>query len=203
MSLIDERTGSFQSLVISDRGRFRMAHSGDVKVYENLDVLPRAFVVHQVQLVDDDAAALAAMQDVQFDPSSQAVLSLGDGTCGAATVGQLVGAEQGVQRGVAQPERASIVHYRPEQVVIEARLDEAGVLLLTDAWYPGWQATVDGEPASLCRADLLFRAVAMDPGDHRVVLTFRPLGQRLGGAVSVGGLFALVICVGFVFRRAR
>ncbi|NLE99481.1 MAG: hypothetical protein GX601_00740, partial [Anaerolineales bacterium] len=41
-SLIDERTGGFQSLVLSDRGRFRLAHSGDVKVYENLDVMPRA-----------------------------------------------------------------------------------------------------------------------------------------------------------------
>ena len=46
-SLMDERTGGFQSLVISGRGRFRLVHSGDVKIYENLDALPRAFVVPQ------------------------------------------------------------------------------------------------------------------------------------------------------------
>ena len=41
MTLIDARTGMFTPLLPSDRGRFRLVHSGDVKIYENLDVLPR------------------------------------------------------------------------------------------------------------------------------------------------------------------
>ena len=44
LSLIDERTSSFQALVLSDQGRFRLVHSGDVKIYENLDTLGRAFL---------------------------------------------------------------------------------------------------------------------------------------------------------------
>jgi hypothetical protein len=202
VSLIDERTGSFQSLVISDRGRFRLAHSGDVKIYENLDVLPRAFIVHRVQLADDDAAALAAMQDAAFDPSSQAVLSASSGSCSTSDLGQLAGADLGIQMGASPSERASITQYWPERVVIEARLDEPGALLLTDAWYPGWRATVDGERASVCRADLLFRAVALEPGEHRVVLAFRPLGQWAGGAISGLGLIVLVVVSRLVFGRA-
>jgi uncharacterized membrane protein YfhO len=99
-------------------------------------------------------------------------------------------------------EHASITQYQPERVVIEARLDEPGVLLLTDAWYPGWQAMVDGERAAICRANLLFRAVALEPGMHRVVLDFRPLGQSVGGALSGLGLVILAIVSRFVFRRA-
>jgi uncharacterized membrane protein YfhO len=78
-------------------------------------------------------------------------------------------------------------------VVVEAALDHPGYLVLTDAHYPGWQATVDGERVPICRADLLFRAVALEPGEHRVVFTFQPPVQRLGAAVSAMGLAVLVI----------
>jgi hypothetical protein len=203
ISLIDERTGGFQSLVISDRGRFRLAHSGDVKIYENLDVLPRAFIVHQVQLVDDDAAALAAMRDATFDPSSQVVLSASGDLCSDANLGRLAGVDQGIQGQASYLESASIKEYRPERVVIDVRLEDPGVLLLTDAWYPGWRAMVDGEAAPICRADLLFRAVALKPGVHCIVFAFRPLGQRVGGAVSGLGLVVLAIVSWLVFRRMR
>jgi hypothetical protein len=201
MSLIDERTGSFQSLVISDRGRFRLAHSGDVKIYENLDVLPRAFIVHHLQLVSDDAAALAAMQDATFDPSWQAVVNATDGSCGAPRLMQMASADQGARGDGSRLESASITQYRPERVVVETNLDEPGVLLLTDTWYPGWRATVDGEPASICQADLLFRAVALEPGEHRVVFAFRPLWQRVAGAVSGIGLVVLVVVSSLTLRR--
>jgi hypothetical protein len=200
MSLIDERTGSFQSLVISGRGRFRLAHSGDVKIYENLDVLPRAFIVHRAQLVGDDAAALAAMQDAAFDPSAQAVLNASSCSSSASDLMQVAAAEPSVRGGASRLEGASIIEYRPERVVIEAHLDEPGTLLLTDAGYPGWQATVDGEPVSICQADLLFRAVALEPGEHRVVFGFRPLGLWVGGAVGGVGLAVLVVVSRLVFR---
>jgi hypothetical protein len=201
MSLIDERTGSFQSLVISDRGRFRLAHSGDVKIYENLDVLPRAFIVHQVQQVGDDAAALAAMQDPAFDPSSQVVLDAS--TCSRDSINWTLGAAvgEGVIGDGPRLESASIAQYRPERVVIEAHLDEPGVLILTDAWYPGWQATVDGEPVPVCEADLLFRAVPLDAGPHRVVFAFRPRGHWVGAVVSGIGLVVLIVASKLAFRR--
>jgi hypothetical protein len=201
-SLIDQRTGSFQSLAISDQGRFRLAHSGDVKIYENLDVLPRAFVVHRVQSVGDDAAALAAMRDAAFDPSSQAVLNTSHCSEAASDLMQAAGADQGAPGGASWSESASIVQYQPERVVIETHLDRPGALVLTDAWYPGWQATVDGQSVPVCPADLLFRAVMLEPGAHRVVFTFRPLGQWLGMALGVVGLVVLVIVSGYACRRA-
>ncbi len=47
-TLVDARTGMFTALLPSDRGRFELTHSGDVKIYENLDLLPRAYLVHTV-----------------------------------------------------------------------------------------------------------------------------------------------------------
>lgn len=94
--------------------------------------------------------------------------------------------------GQPGPETVHIVSYKPEAVEIEVKLAATGYLVLTDAWYPGWEATVDGEPVAVQRADLLFRAVALDAGPHRVVFTFRPVSLRVGMGLSLAGLLVLV-----------
>ena len=185
VSLSDERTGGFQALVISDQGRFRLAHSGDVKIYENLDVLPRAFIVHRAVVAGDDEAALALMQEAAFDPAAALVLAADE------RKRQLVGVIG--EQAIGDSASTHIISYKPEAVEIEAELATPGYLVLTDAWYPGWEATVDGEPAPIQRADLLFRAVAVDAGRHRIVFTFRPVSLRIGAGVSLAGLGGLIV----------
>ena len=177
MSLIDERTGGFQSLVISDRGRFRLAHSGDVKIYENLDLLPRAFIVHQAEAAADDEAALTLMEEPAFDPATTVVLA-----------GNKVG--QSGSQNITDSVR--VTRYAPERVELEVTTDEPGYLILTDAWYPGWEATVDGEDEPILRADLLFRAVALKSGEHDIAFSFRPQSLRVGAAISLIGLIGLI-----------
>jgi hypothetical protein len=200
ISLIDERTGSFQSLVVSDRGRFRLVHSGDVKIYENLDVFPRAFVVPESQVVRDDRAALQEMQHPTFDPFSQVVLQTSGDSCSLREVSGTSASDYRTELEEPTRSDATIVEYRPERVVIETDLDEPGYLVLSDAWYPGWRATVDGDRVGVCRADLLFRAVALEPGQHRVVFVFRPFSQVLGAIVSVIGMALLAFIPGLVVR---
>jgi hypothetical protein len=185
VSLIDERTGSFQSLVLSDQGRFRLVHSGDVKIYENLDVLPRAFLVLDARVAADDEQALALMQDPSFDPGCDLVLNpvtaLGEREVGE--IGPAVGATRA---------HAVVTDYAPERIEIEVDAGASGYLVLTDAWYPGWEATIDDEPTPVHRADLFFRAVAVDVGRHRVVYTFRPMSLFLGAGISLLGLAGIV-----------
>jgi hypothetical protein len=189
VSLMDERTGGFQSLVLSDRGRFRLAHSGDVKIYENLDVLERAFLVRKAAVAADDEEALALMRDEAFDPAAEVVLAdVGNPGRGAPTW---------------SADTVRVARYAPERVEIEVQAETPGYLVLTDAWYPGWQATVDGEPATVRRADLLFRAVAVDEGRHRVVFTFRPASLSVGAGVSLVGLICLAIVVLHALSKAR
>jgi hypothetical protein len=169
-----------------------LAHSGDVKIYENLDVLHRAFLVHRWAAAADDEAALARMRATSFDPAAEVVLSDVEGAASARAAGAATAAEL-----------ARVVHYAPERVEIEVTAEAPGYLVLTDAWYPGWKATVDGAPVRVWRADLLFRAVAVRPGDHRVVLTFRPASLRVGAGISLVGLVGLGITVVVALSKAR
>ncbi len=176
LSLIDERTGAFQSLVVSDRGRFRLVHSGDVKVYENLDVLPRAFVVHR--------ARAAETFPPDFDPMAEIIVEGGEG----------------LDARPGGPESVRITACEPERVEIEAELTAPGYLVLTDAHYPGWRVWVDGRAVPIATADLLFRAVYLEPGRHRVEFRFQPWSFWVGVAVSLGALVG--IAVGLIFRFA-
>ncbi len=184
LSLIDERTGSFQALVLSDQSRFRLAHSGDVKIYENLDLLPRAFLVHDAVPVADDEQALAWMRGPTFDPSLEAVLSSDAG-----------GYPSRVRQETSGTDMVRVTRYTPEQVEVDVSAGAPGFLILSDAWYPGWEASVDGKLVTIHRADILFRAVALDAGRHKVVFSFRPASLTIGAGVSLAGLLGLLIGV--------
>jgi uncharacterized membrane protein YfhO len=85
---------------------------------------------------------------------------------------------------------AKIVRHEPERVEIDVTADRDGFLVLTDLHYPGWEATVDGEAATIHRANHLFRAVWVDAGRHRVRFEYRPASLRMGAATSAGALVA-------------
>jgi hypothetical protein len=74
-----------------------------------------------------------------------------------------------------RPGRARIVGYRNTEVVLEADSPDGGWVVLNDIWHPWWFAEVDGQPAEILRANVLFRAVAVPPGRHAVRFVFRPI----------------------------
>ena len=75
--------------------------------------------------------------------------------------------------------------------------------LLTDAHYPGWEATLDGAPATIYAADGLFRGVFVPAGEHEVVFAFRPRSYRLGAIVSLLGLGVALAGVVMLMKRER
>ncbi len=178
-SLVDERTGAFYPLVLSDR--WRLVHSGDVKIYENLASLPRAFLVHAVHRAGDDGSALARMQAPDFDPTLAVVLQ----TCG----------EPVTATGAAGGDGVRLLTYAPGEIRLEVTTTTPAVLVVTEGWAPGWRVTLDGTSwTSPCRADLLFQGVAVPTGRWRVVLRYIPPGLRAGAWLSALGI---VLWVGY------
>jgi hypothetical protein len=184
MALVNSKNGAFQSFVIAPEGEFELVHSGDVKIYKNGTVLPRAFEVSAVQFAANDAAALQLMQVEEFDPA-RTVVVMSD----AGNEGQRDGESNPSSSQSLHP---SIVSYSPEQVVIDVNALQAGYLVLTDAYYLGWTATVDGQPAVIERADIMFRAVKIPAGQHRVEFRYQPQSLSIGLAISIGTVVILI-----------
>jgi hypothetical protein len=185
MTLLNTADDTFQPLTL---GNYRLIYSGDVKIYENLDVLPRAFLLPGWSWQPDLQSVLTAMQQPDFVVGETAVL-LGNG--------------QNVSGNVDESARATISEYGSERVVVQTVSSQAQLLLLSDAYYAGWQVTMDGASAELLQADALFRGVLLPAGAHEVVFTFAPQSYRLGlmgTAVGLGLLLFLVIAL-FILHR--
>jgi hypothetical protein len=174
LSLVDTRTSTTRQVTLSTDGNYQLVHSGDVKIYKNLDALPRAFVVHQAEVISDDDQAIARMRDPAFELAQTIILADGEPLAGEGHA------------------TAEIVQYAPEEIVVDARSDAPGYLLLTDTFYPGWRASVDGGPAEILRADVAFRALRLEPGAHRVEFRYQPALLRWGGWISAGALLLLL-----------
>ena len=69
---------------------------------------------------------------------------------------------------------ARIVSYADTEVTVDVEAATGGFLLLNDVWHPWWRAEVDGVPAPILKADVLFRAVEVEPGRHRIRFVFHP-----------------------------
>ncbi len=151
----------------------------ELKVYQNLSVLPRAFVVPSVRFIADDAAQLDALRSPAFDPTRVAI----------------VDRSQPAVIGGATFSAADIQQYSGRKVTLQA--SGPGLLVLTDNNFPGWKVTVDGQKADIITADYAFRGVALEAGSHRVDFTFTPDSLVLGGLVS--GLSAALIALILVF----
>jgi hypothetical protein len=175
------------------QARYEATWDAQLKVFENAEVMPRAFVAYTARLAKSstEEAALVARSD--FDPHREIVVS-------AVTArGQPIPPPELENRG-RLPTPARLLAHTRHRVVLEAVAQAPGVLVLADAFYPGWTATVDGRPVPIMPVDLALRGVPLGPGSHRVEMTYRDPSLRLGLWLSLLGLSGL-LGLAFLGRR--
>ncbi len=186
LSLVDARTGAHVSVTLSKGGDVRRIHSGDVKLYERTSAPGRAWLVHRAALVSTDAAALAQLGEGGSDPRHEAVLDLS-----AAGIPE-VAALPSLPGDAAAGDELVTLAYRGESAAWRVRTAHAALLVVSDAYYPGWQAEVDGRAAPVLRANLMFRAVPVPAGEHEVTMRYAPASWRAGLIISVATCILLL-----------
>jgi hypothetical protein len=159
-ALIDDRTQASEPITLNDR--WRLVHSGDLKVYENLDWKDRAYLSRDVRVVGNDGEALNVVR----------------ATAGQATA--VLGGFVAAMPQPAVPDKLEVVSFSPEKRVIRVNLETPAHLVLTESLFPGWQASIDGAAVPLVRANALFMAVAVPAGEHEIVFEFEPASFALG-----------------------
>lgn len=156
-------------------GRLALLSSEGFFLYRNRAAAPRAFIVASVRPAGRPATWRELAKE-DFTPCRMATVPVTDADLPpAATDEGCVG-------------RAVITSYESNRVRVRTESPRDGLLVLTDAYYPGWVATVDGVERPVHRADGIFRGVWLPAGWHEVVFRFRPARLVAGGALSALGL---------------
>ncbi|MFC2030732.1 YfhO family protein [Chloroflexota bacterium] len=170
-----------------------------VHVFENVDALPRASIVHQAEATRDEEASLSRTYSKDFDPHRSVVLEIDPGP--ATLVKNPTHEEEAGFTGSS----AQIVEYGLHNVEVTANLEQDGYLVLTDAYDPDWRAAVDGRSVPLLRANDVFRAVAVPAGEHTITFHYEPRAVQTGLYVTMAGLAVLIaiVVVGLVAAARR
>ena len=158
-------------------------------VYENRSVLPRAFLAPGYEVVKDKDELLARLSREDFDPAATVLLYESPGFTPVAD---------------SVPGIAEIESYDCDRIAVKANAPSPRLLVLSDNYYPDWQATVDGKPAPILQAYHTLRAVELGPGEHEVIFRYNPKYYSAGALVSLAALLFLVgICAVGIARSRR
>jgi hypothetical protein len=173
-----------------------VSSSDGAEVYENRHSLPRALVVPEVVPVGNEKDALEYFRSVSaalpsgalrvrtFDPAQTAVV-------------ERLPESRARQLGGCAPGHAQIKAYSHLKVVVDVEAGCPGLLVLTDTYYPGWKARVNGQASRIYAADIAFRGVTVPGGRSTVEFRYSPgtfaLGVKLAVAGMLGAMTAVVL----------
>src|SRR6266852_5416983 len=138
-----------------------VARTKDAYVYENPRALPRVMVVPDYQIADFDDLIRNGWPEI--DPRRTVLLEQPPPMPPRSADSRAVAGSARIER------------YANTEIDIEADAPDGGFLVLNDVWHPWWRAEVDGRSADILKANVLFRAVPVGPGIHRVHFVFAPL----------------------------
>jgi hypothetical protein len=164
--------------------------AGVTKVYRLEGVAPRrAFLVPDVVGVDDNEQAYAALAAPEFNPFATALVLASEGL-------PFVSSEPAGEVG-----NVAVLADAPGDVSLQTTAGAPGMLVLSEAWYPGWEAAVDGVAAPVARVDGALMGVPVRAGEHSVRFTFRPPALLWGGVISGFSLLAAALLISLPTRR--
>jgi len=145
------------------------------EIFENSNVLPRAFLAFNYLQPENDQQFLKMVYSSDIDLKKKVIIEKKIG---------------GIDKKNREIQRAVIVKYSGNEVVIQAESEDNAILVLTDTYYPGWRAFIDGQETDIIRANYAFRAVKFPKGRHTVVFKYFPRSFQVGMGLSIiSGVF--------------
>jgi hypothetical protein len=168
--------GSVNQLFGKTDTKYRLVYADNqIRVLEDTSAFSRAFIVPEAQVAPSLGTALNQMIHQPFQPTQEVILA-DDAT---------------TQSSAPQTERgghgsATVTAYGANSLRVHTSTDADAWLVISDTYYPGWAATIDGQAAPVLRGDVLFRVVPVPAGDHEVELDFQPASIRIGLLISLG-----------------
>ncbi|HEY3079691.1 MAG TPA: YfhO family protein [Chloroflexota bacterium] len=154
----------------------------DLHVYRVRFSLPRAWAVSDVRTVDSPSASLAAVLDPSIHPGDVAIVEDPP--------------PLPIAPGLPRPD-VEVVGDWPNGLQVRVHSTGNSLLVVADAWHPGWSAYLDGRSTPILRTNHAFRGVAVPAGEHLVEMRFRPTSLLVGAALSA---LSALVALGLLLR---
>lgn len=145
-----------------------IAVTNDAMIYENKSALPRAMFVESAVFGNFDDMIKSGDWPDRFDPSRELILDVNQFDY-VDSYAKKIGPSGDIRAQV------SIDVYENTQVLLSVETNKDGYLLLNDVWHPWWHASIDGSDAQILQANVLFRALAIKAGKHKIKFEFHPI----------------------------
>lgn len=142
-----------------------------------------AWFVDKVQYVNNANEEIDALNDIL--PTETAVVDV-------KFKEQLKGVTEGYKDSLSTIQLTS---YEPNRLVYKASTPKDGVVVFSEIYYPGWQATIDGQPVDIARADYILRAINVPAGEHTIEMWFDPQSIQVTESIAYAALALLLIGV--------
>lgn len=155
---------------------------GKFKIYERTKALPRFWLTNSYQVRANEDQIIKSIFDPDFD---------------LRTI--ILEKEPNIQISNNPPGEARLTKYAPNELSFDLENQNNSLFFISDTYYPGWNAYVDGEKTEILRADYTFRAVPLQNGSQVLEFKFEPISFKIGLLLTLTGLAALVV----VFFLAR
>jgi hypothetical protein len=177
-----------------DPGRWEsLAEFDGVVILQNKRFLPRAWLTHEAKAIDGEVALqlIQGHGKEKFDPQRTALLEVNSNELPQLTTASEITSDT-----------AKVTGYEPNQIVIETSSTASSVLVVSERFYPGWEATVDGQPTRILLTDYLLRGVSLAAGHHQIVMRYEAPAAKTGAIISVVTLGILSVMM-LYSRRTR
>lgn len=164
-----------------------------VYIYENENFLPRAFLAEKAVVIRGEKGILKKLKSKEFEPSEEVILEEVLDSPPAADRSNNTARSSAPLLQYSLGERSvRILKYEPSYVEIETETSAPRFLVLSDTYYPGWKAFVDGKPSKIYKADYTLRAVYLEPGKHIVKFTYDPFSFKIGSIITLATIGILL-----------
>ena len=195
-TLFDSRALRSRLLTVNhldpDRWEAKVEFEG-VAILQNKRALPRAWLTHEAKAIDGEVALqlIQGRAKEKFDPQKTALLEVNSNE-----LPQLSSATD------VTSDTAKVTSYEPNRIVIETSSSASSVLVVSESFYPGWEAKVDGQPTRILLTDYLLRGVAVPAGKHQILMRYEAPAAKTGAIISVVTLGILGVMM-LYSRRTR
>lgn len=159
-------------------------NDGKFKIFEFKNSLPRMYFTDKYAIETDKQEILDKIYTAA--PSSTVVLEK----------------EINLNQTEAEPEWEIVNYdYKPNRISIRTKTNKDLIFVLSDNYYPGWKAYVDGKETEIFRANYSFRAVKVPEGEHKIDFVYKPKSFAIGSLASAGGIVLLIVSLVFLNKQ--